>query len=112
MFQVSIPHSWFCHSYKNDMVDKFVLMDVAETGIESDKMFPVLRFCKNHIYFFSVVSIQRNIYIYVVFTYMSMKIKVKIAKFGKHRRIVEIPKAVRDNFKIGEIVIISKEAHK
>lgn len=38
-----------------------------------------------------------------------MKIKSKIAKFGKlGRKIAEIPKAARDNFKEGEDVTIEK----
>lgn len=37
-----------------------------------------------------------------------MKIKSKIIKFGKERKIIEIPKAIRDNFEIGEQVTIEK----
>jgi hypothetical protein len=36
-----------------------------------------------------------------------MKIKSKVAKFGK-RKIVEIPKAVREEFKIGEDVVLER----
>jgi len=36
-----------------------------------------------------------------------MQIKSKVNKFGD-RKIVEIPKSVRDNFAIGEIVYITK----
>ena len=36
-----------------------------------------------------------------------MKVKSKVVKYGE-RKIVEIPKAVRDNFKIGEDVTIEK----
>jgi len=36
-----------------------------------------------------------------------MKVKSKVAKYGE-RKIAEIPKAVRDNFKIGEDVTIEK----
>ena len=38
-----------------------------------------------------------------------MKIKVKVAKFSNGRKIVEIPHAVKDNFKIGEEVTIIKK---
>ncbi len=38
-----------------------------------------------------------------------MKIKTKVTKFTGDRKIVEIPKAVRDNFEVGEPVIITKE---
>jgi hypothetical protein len=37
-----------------------------------------------------------------------MKIKSKVAKFTGDRKIVEIPTAVKDNFKIGEDVTIEK----
>lgn len=37
-----------------------------------------------------------------------MKIKSRVTKFTGHRKIVEIPAAVRDNFKIGEAVNIEK----
>jgi len=37
-----------------------------------------------------------------------MKIKSKVVKFGKERKIVEIPTAVRDNFRFGEVVFVSK----
>ncbi len=37
-----------------------------------------------------------------------MKIKSKVAKFSNGRKIVEVPKAVRDNFEVGEQVIIQK----
>lgn len=37
-----------------------------------------------------------------------MKIKSKVAKFSNGRKIVEIPTAVKDNFKIGEDVTIEK----
>ena len=37
-----------------------------------------------------------------------MKIRSKVAKFGNERKIIELPKAVRDNFKIGEEVVIDK----
>lgn len=36
-----------------------------------------------------------------------MKVKSKIVKFGD-RKIVEIPKSIRDNFMIGEQVLIEK----
>ena len=36
-----------------------------------------------------------------------MKIKSKVAKYGT-RKIIELPKAVRDNFTIGEEVIIEQ----
>ena len=38
-----------------------------------------------------------------------MKVKSKVSKFTNDRKIVEIPVAVRDNFKIGEEVTISKK---
>ena len=38
-----------------------------------------------------------------------MKFKSKVAKFTGERKIVEIPESVRDNFKIGEEVTITKE---
>ena len=38
-----------------------------------------------------------------------MKIKSKVAKFTGDRKIVEIPHAVKDNFKIGEEVTIEKK---
>ncbi len=38
-----------------------------------------------------------------------MKIKAKVAKFSNGRKIIEIPTAVKDNFKIGEEVTIMKE---
>lgn len=37
-----------------------------------------------------------------------MEIKSKVAKFGKERKIIEIPKAARDNFNSGEEVVIKK----
>lgn len=37
-----------------------------------------------------------------------MKIKSNVVKFGEERKIVEIPCAIRDNFKIGETVWIEK----
>ena len=37
-----------------------------------------------------------------------MKVKSKVAKFTGDRKIVEIPTAVKDNFKIGEEVTIEK----
>ena len=37
-----------------------------------------------------------------------MKVKAKVSKFTNDRKIVEIPTAVRDNFKIGEEVTIQK----
>lgn len=37
-----------------------------------------------------------------------MKIKSKVRKYGKGRKIVEIPKPVRDNFKDKEEVEIRK----
>ena len=37
-----------------------------------------------------------------------MKIKSRVAKFTGDRKIVEIPIAVKDNFKIGEEVTIQK----
>ncbi len=38
-----------------------------------------------------------------------MRVKSKVSKFTGNRKIVEIPQAVRDNFKIGENVIIQKQ---
>jgi len=38
-----------------------------------------------------------------------MKIKSKVAKFSNGRKIVEIPTSVKDNFKIGEEVTITKK---
>ncbi len=38
-----------------------------------------------------------------------MKIKAKVAKFSNGRKIIEIPTAVKDNFKIGEEVTITKK---
>lgn len=38
-----------------------------------------------------------------------MKIKSKVVKFTGERKIVEIPHAVKDNFKIGEEVTIEKK---
>jgi hypothetical protein len=38
-----------------------------------------------------------------------MKIKSKVSKFSGQRKIVEIPAAVRDNFKVGEDVVIVKD---
>ena len=38
----------------------------------------------------------------------TMKTKSKVAKFGNERKIVEIPKAVRDEFEPGEEVYIKK----
>lgn len=40
--------------------------------------------------------------------HVNMKIKTKVVKFTGKRKIVEIPKTVRDNFEIGEEVEISK----
>jgi len=37
-----------------------------------------------------------------------MEIKSKVTTKGFKRKIVEIPKAVRDNFEVGEEVIITK----
>jgi len=37
-----------------------------------------------------------------------MEIKSKVRKFQEDRKVVEIPKAARDNFKIGEEVTINK----
>ena len=37
----------------------------------------------------------------------SMKIKSRVTKFCGDRKIIEIPKAIRDNFKVGESVIIT-----
>lgn len=37
-----------------------------------------------------------------------MKIKSRVSKFGKGRKIVELPVTVRDNFSVGEIVNIEK----
>ena len=37
-----------------------------------------------------------------------MKIKLKISKFTGDRKIIEIPKVLRDNFEVGEIVFIEK----
>ena len=41
-----------------------------------------------------------------------MQIKSKVAKYCGDRKIVEIPSAARDNFKVGEVVKIIKEKHK
>ena len=41
-----------------------------------------------------------------------MKIKSKVTKFTGPRKIVEIPKAARDNFKLGEEVNIEKVKEK
>ena len=38
-----------------------------------------------------------------------MKVKAKVSKFTDERKIIEIPTAVRDNFKIGEEVTITKK---
>ena len=38
-----------------------------------------------------------------------MKVKAKVSKFTDERKIIEIPTAVRDNFKIGEEVTIIKK---
>ena len=38
-----------------------------------------------------------------------MQIKSKVSKFTGKRKIVEIPKAARDNFKVGEEVLIKKK---
>ena len=38
-----------------------------------------------------------------------MKFKSKVAKFTGERKIVEIPESVRDNFKVGEEVMITKK---
>ena len=40
---------------------------------------------------------------------MSLKIKAKVVKFTDERKIIEIPATVRDNFEIGEEVIIKKK---
>ncbi len=37
-----------------------------------------------------------------------MEIRSKVRKFIEKRKVVEIPKSVRDNFEIGEEVIIRK----
>ena len=37
-----------------------------------------------------------------------MKFKSRVTKFGKNRKIIEIPKNVRDEFSIGEKVCIEK----
>lgn len=41
-----------------------------------------------------------------------MKVTAKVARFTGDRKIVEIPWAIRDNFKIGEEVIIVKGSTK
>jgi len=41
-----------------------------------------------------------------------MKIKSKIMKFSGDRKIVEIPKSVRDEFMVGEVVKIEKTKKK
>ncbi len=33
-----------------------------------------------------------------------MKVRSKVVKFGPERKIIEIPKSVRDNFEIGDEV--------
>jgi len=38
-----------------------------------------------------------------------MKIKSKVSKFTGERKIVELPVAVRDEFKIGEGVYVKKK---
>jgi len=35
-------------------------------------------------------------------------VKVRVANFSNGRKIIEIPKSVRDNFEIGEEVLIKK----
>lgn len=37
-----------------------------------------------------------------------MKTKAKVRNYGSGRKIVELPKAVRDNFKDKEVVTIEK----
>ena len=37
-----------------------------------------------------------------------MKIKSRVTKFGKERKIVEIPKPIRDNFNVGDKVHLEK----
>jgi hypothetical protein len=37
-----------------------------------------------------------------------MEIKSKIRKMGDDRKVVEIPKNVRDNFELSEEIVISK----
>ena len=41
-------------------------------------------------------------------TYVNVRIKSTVSKFSKARKIVEIPKKVRDSFEIGEEVEIAK----
>ncbi len=36
-----------------------------------------------------------------------MKIRIKVAKFSGQRKILEIPKSIRDNFRIGENLVVS-----
>jgi len=38
-----------------------------------------------------------------------MKIKSKVRNYGEGRKIIEIPKSVRDEFEEGELVLISKK---
>ena len=38
-----------------------------------------------------------------------MRIKSRVAKFSGDRKIVEIPQSARDNFVVGERVVIIKE---
>jgi len=38
-----------------------------------------------------------------------MRIKSKVAKYCGDRKIIEIPKAARDEFKVGEKVTIEKD---
>lgn len=37
-----------------------------------------------------------------------MEIKTKVRSIDKQRKAVEIPKAVRDNFSNGEVVLVKK----
>lgn len=41
-----------------------------------------------------------------------MKLKLKIVKFSGERKIIEIPKFFRDDYKIGEKVIVMKDKRK
>jgi hypothetical protein len=41
-----------------------------------------------------------------------MKIKSRVSSFGSGRKMVELPKAIRDNFSLNEAVIITKSVAK
>jgi len=37
-----------------------------------------------------------------------MKFKSRVTKFGKQRKIIEIPKNIRDEYSVGELVCVEK----